>query len=144
MPPLLIKTGRAFLAPARKPRPVFLPLKTAPPMRRRRDFSRQSEGRHNTLDLAIARCVPNGAAAPFGNPRLPCACPPASAKPSGFGWLTRALRAIQKPPIVLALRSDIQRLLWGTVAGRGIRRRMFCMLNFYISDIFIDNNKNIG
>jgi hypothetical protein len=33
MPTLLMKTGRAFLAPARKPRPVFLPLKIVLPLR---------------------------------------------------------------------------------------------------------------
>ena len=68
MPTLLAKPSRAFLAPARKPRPVFLPLKTALPTRRRRGFSRQSEGRHNTLYFAVGKvfgrghpCTPNAA-----------------------------------------------------------------------------------
>jgi predicted RNA-binding protein YlxR (DUF448 family) len=62
MPTLLVKTGRVFLAPARKSRPVFLPLKTAPPIRRRRGFSRQSEGRHNITHYTLppAKCVPKG------------------------------------------------------------------------------------
>ena len=59
MPTLLMKTSRVFLASARKSRPVFLPLKTAPPIGRRRGFSRQSEGRHNITHYTLppAKCV---------------------------------------------------------------------------------------
>jgi len=55
-----VKTSRVFLAPARKSRPVFLPLKTAPPFGRRRGFSRQSEGRHNTLYFAFGKVCGKG------------------------------------------------------------------------------------
>ena len=57
---LLMKTSRVFLASARKSRPVFLPLKTAPPIGRRRGFSRQSEGRHNTLYFAFGKVCGKG------------------------------------------------------------------------------------
>jgi len=52
-----MKTSRAFLAPARKSCPVFLPFKTAPPIRRRRGFARQSEGRHNITHYTLLRKV---------------------------------------------------------------------------------------
>ena len=61
---LLVKTSRVFLASARKSRPVFLPLKTPPPIGRRRDFSRQSEGRHNTLYFAFGKVCGKGYAPP--------------------------------------------------------------------------------
>ena len=57
-----------FSPTARKSRLVFLPPKTAPPIRRRRDFERQTECRHNTLDFASQNRVPKGACAPFGIP----------------------------------------------------------------------------
>ena len=72
MPALLTKTRR-----------VFLPNKIVPPTRRRHDFARQSEGRHNTLYFAtqsvwqgkplhpaarLRRCGQRGCAAPLKLP----------------------------------------------------------------------------
>ena len=60
MPTLLVKTGRVPRASALETRPVLLPLKTAPPTWRRRGFSRQSEGRHNTLYFASGKVCAKG------------------------------------------------------------------------------------
>jgi len=70
MPTLLTKTGQLPRAPALGTRPVFLPLKTAPPIWRRRGFEWQSEGRHNITHytLPLAKCVPRGLRTPLETP----------------------------------------------------------------------------
>jgi hypothetical protein len=57
-----------LLARARKSRPVFLPLKTAPPENGGTAFHVNRRCRHNTLDFALQNRVPKVAAAPLWNP----------------------------------------------------------------------------
>ena len=145
MPTLLMKTGRAFLALARKSHPVFLPLKTAPPTWRRCGFSSQSEGRHNTLDFASGKVCAKGLR-PLWIPRRDCpAFAPQPVKAAGFNWLTRSLWAIQKPPNVLAPAQTFGGFYGdGGIGGRMAKScrtaMMDCSLRFqWLNEIIITN-----
>ena len=136
MPTLLVKIGRVPRAPALGTRPVFLPLKPAPPISGVAGLSgsRRAGITHYTLQ---ARCVPNGASAPFGNPGeaaaprvkwvapaphfrfgLPPALPPCTAlgqrgttrvgTGNVSGWATKKPRPIiRRSDFVLVARSEI-------------------------------------
>ena len=133
MPTLLMKTGRVPRAPALGTRPAFLPLKTAPPTWQHRGFSRQSEGRHNTLYFASGKVCAKGLR-PLWIPRRSGY----ASRGTGRSRAPFPLRLVACPAALRGVRAEGRRERDGSI------RHSVTFAESQISDIGIDNDNLIG